>query len=58
MNEGGTTERKYYAYFFTITDALCPPNPKVLLSAALTFLGWALPNVKLSFGSSSGSGVE
>ncbi len=25
-----------YEYFFTISDALCPPNPKVLLNAALT----------------------
>ena len=29
-------------YFLTITQALCPPNPKVLLSAALTVLGWDL----------------
>ena len=47
-----------YAYFLTITEALWPPNPKVLLRAALIFLGWALPKVKLSLGSSSGSGVE
>ncbi len=25
-----------FLYFFTITQALCPPNPKVLLSAAFT----------------------
>ena len=26
----------YSAYFFTITHALCPPKPKVLLNAAFT----------------------
>ena len=26
----------YSVYFFTITQALCPPKPKVLLNAAFT----------------------
>jgi hypothetical protein len=30
--------RKIYLNFLKITDALCPPKPKVLLNAALTSL--------------------
>ena len=37
-------------YFFTITEALWPPKPKVLLNAALTVLCCALLKVKFNFG--------
>ena len=35
-------------YFFTITQALCPPKPNVLLKAALTVRCCDLLKVKLS----------
>src|SRR6185312_14540806 len=44
--------------FLTITEALCPPKPNVLLRAARTTLFCALLKVKLSLLSSSGSSVK
>src|SRR5690606_26050650 len=41
-----------------ITEALCPPNPKVLLKAALTFRCCATLKVKFNLGSSWGSSVK
>ena len=44
--------------FFTITDALCPPNPNVLLKAARTSRFCALLKVKFNRLSRSGSSVK